>query len=203
MTWLYELDQSTFRAIHVGLRSDWLSPIFWLFSYSGLSQIQAAVALLMLRWPRTKHYTLPLLVTILVSGLIFAQGFKKLLISRERPSNLAISVPQEGWLANSFPSGHTTTAFAFAFMLVLMTWGSKNAVIGRWAIVWAFMVGVSRVYRGVHWPTDALAGACGGIFCSCLIYLVLRRMGKTLHLDQPTATLSGAEAARDISPQGS
>jgi undecaprenyl-diphosphatase len=199
VTWLYDLDQTAFRAIHVGLRSEWLTPLFWALSYSGLTQIQALVALVLLRWERTKHYTLPLLVTLLVSGTLIAQVVKKL-VPRERPSNLAISVPQEEWLANSFPSGHTTTSFAFATMLLLMTWGSRNAWIGRWAMVWAVAVGVSRVFRGVHWPTDVMAGACAGVFGACLVYLILRRLGKTLHLDQPTATLSGAEAARDTPP---
>ncbi|MGV3616735.1 MAG: phosphatase PAP2 family protein [Fimbriimonas sp.] len=196
MRLLYDLDQSVFRAIHVGWRSEILTPIFWLFSYSGLGWLQGLVALAMLRWERTKHYTLPLLVTIIFSGLVVAQGIKKLM-PRDRPSNLAVSIPQEEFFGNSFPSGHTTTSFAFATMLLLMTWGSRNAAIGRWAMVWAFAVGVSRVFRGVHWPTDAMAGACAGVFASCVVYLVLRHLGRITHLDTPSATLSGAEAARD------
>lgn len=195
MNGLYEFDQTVFRAIHVSLRSEWLTPIFWLLSYSGLGQVQAIVAIALLRWERTKQYTLPLLVTIIFSGLMVAQGVK-LLVPRDRPSNLIVAIEQEQFYGKSFPSGHTTTAFAFATMLLLMTWGSRNANIGRFAIVWALAVGTSRVFRGVHWPTDALAGACAGIFSACLIYLVLRRMGKILHLDQPGASLSGAEAER-------
>lgn len=195
MNALYEFDQTVFRAIHVSMRSEWLTPIFWLLSYSGLGQVQAIVALVLLCWERTKQYTLPLLVTIIVSGLMVAQGVK-LFIPRERPSRLLVAIEQEEFYGKSFPSGHTTTAFAFATMLLLMTWGSRNEKIGRWAMVWAFGVGVSRVFRGVHWPTDALAGACAGVFSACLVYLVLRKMGKILHLDQPGATLSGAEAER-------
>lgn len=196
MNWLYDFDQTVFRAVHVEMRSEWLTPFFWLLSYSGLGQIQAIVALALLRWQRTKHYTLPLLLTIIVSGLMVAQGVK-LLIPRDRPSNLRTAIPQEEFFSKSFPSGHTTTAFAFATMLLLMTWGSRNEKVGRWAMVWAFGVGTSRVFRGVHWPTDALAGACAGVFSACLIYLVLKKLGHALHLDQPDATLSGAEAARD------
>lgn len=195
MNGLYDFDQTVFRAIHVTMRSEWLTPIFWLLSYSGLGQVQAIAALVLLRWERTKHYTLPLLITIIFSGLMVAQLVKKL-IPRERPSNLLVAIPQEEFFSKSFPSGHTTTAFAFATMLLLMTWGSRNAKIGRWAMVWAFAVGTSRVFRGVHWPTDALAGACAGVFSACAIYLVLRRLGRTLHLDEPGATLSGAEAER-------
>lgn len=196
MNGLYDFDHAVFRAVHVGMRSEWLTPFFWLLSYSGLGQVQAIAALVLLRWERTKHYTLPLLLTIIFSGLIVAQGVK-LLVPRDRPSNLLIAIEQEDFHSKSFPSGHTTTAFAFATMLLLMTWGSRNQKIGRWAMVWAFGVGISRVFRGVHWPTDAIAGACAGVFSACLIYLVLKKLGHVLHLDRPDATLSGAEAARD------
>jgi undecaprenyl-diphosphatase len=192
---LYEFDQTVFRAVHIGWQSPILSLIFLVISTTGLGWVQALVALSLLKWERTKHYTLPLLITIIGSGLIVAQGIKEIL-PRERPSKLLIASPHETFYYSSFPSGHTTSSFAFATMLLLMTWGSRNAKIGRWAMVWACAVGVSRVFRGVHWPTDALGGACAGIFSGCLIYLILRRLGKILHLDQPTATLSGAEAER-------
>jgi undecaprenyl-diphosphatase len=155
----------------------------WALSYSGLSQVQALFALLLLRWQNTKALVMPLLVTILVAGIPVAQGLKRLL-PRDRPSNLFFAQPQEQWLANSFPSGHTTTAFAFATMLFLTTRGTQKQWIGWLAIVWAILVGISRIYRGVHWPSDALGGACAGIFSACAVYLILRKMGKELHNPQ-------------------
>ncbi|HWA83360.1 MAG TPA: phosphatase PAP2 family protein, partial [Fimbriimonadaceae bacterium] len=74
--------------------------------------------------------------------------------------------------ANSFPSGHTTTAFAIAFLLFLMTRKKECAWVGQVALGWAVLVGVSRVYRGVHWPTDVIGGAFAGLFSACLIYLL-------------------------------
>lgn len=192
---LQQMDLDIFRAIHVGFRAVWLDPVFWAFSYSGLAQVQLLFALVFLRFKETKYYVLPLLTTIAVSGLGVAQVVKRL-IPRERPSNLAIADPQEAWLMSSFPSGHTTTAFSVAAMLFLVTWGSKNAWMGRVAVVWAFLVGISRIYRGVHWPTDVAAGACAGIFGACAVYLILRKLGKQLHLDHPSASLSGQEVGR-------
>lgn len=187
---LHRFDQEAFRLIHVGWHSAILDAVFWVFSYSGLSQMQVLFSLLFLRWRETKYYVLPLLVTIFVAGLPVAQGIKRLL-PRERPSNLGYATPQEAWLANSFPSGHTTTACALATMLLLLTWGTPRAWMGRTAAVWGVLVGFSRVYRGVHWPTDALAGLCAGIFSACLVYLVLGKMGKQLHLEEPGVSLSG------------
>ena len=63
---------------------------------------------------------------------------------------------------NSFPSGHTSAAFAFA-AVVCMTckaWWAKAA-----AVVAAVLMGWSRLYVGVHFPTDVMAGALVGTAC--------------------------------------
>lgn len=62
----------------------------------------------------------------------------------------------------SFPSGHTTTAFALASVLAQ---GYKDKLwIGLTAYTVASLVGVSRIYDGKHWATDVLAGAALGTF---------------------------------------
>lgn len=183
----------TFRAIHVGMHRDWLDPLFWMLSYSGLGQVQAIAALCLIFFRAARAYVLPLLLTLLIAGVPVSQGVKHLM-GRERPSLLAISHPQEDFLYNSFPSGHSTTSFGLAFMLWLLTRKKDHAWIGQAALVWAALVGISRVYRGVHWPTDVLGGAFGGLFSAALVYLVLGTMGRLTHLDRPDASLSGQEA---------
>lgn len=190
-----------FRFINVEHRSPALGFVCLILSYLGLGQIQSVFALLCLRSPRTKHYTLPILITILVSGLVVAQTFKSV-ISRERPSNLSMAKPEERWLHDSFISGHTATSFAVAMMLILMTWGTRNQKYGLISMGLAVGVGYSRIYRGVHWPTDVLAGALAGIATACALFLVLRRLGHMAHLDPSTATLSGYDAERNAHPQG-
>jgi len=190
VTGLLRFDQDVFRAIHQGWHQPWLDPFFLVLSYSGLGQVQALFALLFLRKKDTKYFTLPLLATILISGLVVAQGLKQIL-ERDRPSNLAYALPQEAWLTNSFPSGHTTTSFAVATMLVLLTYGTRREWYGAVAFLWAVLVGISRIYRGVHWPTDVLAGLFAGILAAALTYLLLNRLGRQLHLETPAADLSG------------
>ena len=178
MDGLYRWDMTTFKAINVGWHSDLLTPIFWLLSYTGLSQVQIGLTLLFYRWPNCRRFILPIIASIAFSGLVLAQGLKHLVISRDRPSNLVYAIPQEEfWGKNSFPSGHTTTAFAVATMLMLMTVGTRRAWIGAVAMLWALGVGVSRVYRGVHWPSDALAGACAGALGAGIIYLWFSHKG--------------------------
>jgi membrane-associated phospholipid phosphatase len=64
---------------------------------------------------------------------------------------------------NSFPSGHTITAFAAAGAVCACLWASRQWPRDRWvtvlALVLAALVGVSRVAVGAHWPWDVLGGA--------------------------------------------
>ncbi|RYG36784.1 phosphatase PAP2 family protein [bacterium] len=144
----------------------------WALSYSGLGAMQAIYGLYWLRYPATKHRVLPLLLTLIVSGLGVAQLIKYFL-PRDRPSNLRIAVPSEEFWSKSFPSGHTTTAFAIATMMILLTYKSRRWWHGPLAWIWAIGVGISRVYRGVHWPSDVLTGALAGIFSACALWLVM------------------------------
>jgi undecaprenyl-diphosphatase len=185
---------NAFRVIHVDLHRDWLDPLFWVLTGTGLGWVEVLLILPLLRWKSTKYYVLPLLLTLLVSGFIMADGLK-LLVPRDRPSNLAITVLQdERDFARSFPSGHTSTAFGLAFMLLLLTRKTERAWVGQAAIIWASLVGFSRVYRGLHWPTDVIGGIFVGLFSAALVYAVLGAMGKIAHLDDPGASLSGQEA---------
>lgn len=189
---LWQFDQSLFRSIHVDLHRDWLDPVFWVISSTGLGWLQVIVILLVplavdlgheLRrrpffkavlscWKNPAFAVWPLVLTAAVSGLFFAQGVKRLIAARERPSLLDYANPQEGFLHNSFPSGHTTTSFAIAFMLFFLTWRTDKAWIGRYAFVWATLVGISRIYRGVHWPTDILGGIFAGLLSSSVVFLL-------------------------------
>jgi undecaprenyl-diphosphatase len=99
----------------------------------------------------------------------------KQLVKRPRPfrqmeglTNLI--VPQDFF---SFPSGHTAGAFVVALSVApCYPWLAIPACL------WAALVGFSRIYLGVHYPTDVLAGACLGIL-SVKAGLIL---GNCLHL---------------------
>jgi membrane-associated phospholipid phosphatase len=108
-------------------------------------------------------------VGALIVGQVLRVGLAAL-IARPRP-------PRGDWAATaagySFPSGHTVSATLAAGLLCL---GLLRTVRSAWriagiavAICWAILDGASRVYQGVHWPSDVLAG---WLFGSALILLI-------------------------------
>ncbi|MFD1630254.1 phosphatase PAP2 family protein [Pseudopedobacter beijingensis] len=71
---------------------------------------------------------------------------------------------------NSFPSGHTTSAFAMATTIALLSGNKKLGVV---AICIAFLAGYSRVYLGQHFVEDIWFGSFLGVSTSCLYLLLL------------------------------
>ena len=81
----------------------------------------------------------------------------------------------------SFPSGHALQAtVAFLIIGALAAQAQQGprirALIYAAAILLTLLVGISRVYLGVHWPTDVLAGWCLGTAWAALWWPVLRRV---------------------------
>jgi len=161
------IDENVLRWIGETLRADWLNPIMMFYTTlgnGGLIFIAAAVLLLFFR--RTRRAGAAAGVAMIL-GLLFTNLIIKPLVARPRPW-----VVMEGWQAlvissdmNSFPSGHTTAAFAFAMAICAVLpkkWAKAAALIA------AALMGFSRLYVGVHFPTDVLAGAVIGTACGLI-----------------------------------
>jgi len=73
---------------------------------------------------------------------------------------------------SSFPSGHATGSFAFASSITVEAarhWPRHAKLVGALAYGGAFLDGVSRVYRDMHWPSDVAAGALIGTVSGILV----------------------------------
>lgn len=111
--------------------------------------------------------------TLIASSLV-TMGLKYS-FRRNRPFNTdPFIVPASSGGSPSFPSGHTSEAFATATSLTL-AWPKWWVAVP--AYTWAGAVGYSRMYLGVHYPSDVLAGAVVGAGSAWLMY----KANKWLH----------------------
>jgi undecaprenyl-diphosphatase len=111
-------------------------------------------------------------LSILESQLLTAACTSALkhIIDRQRPGVHDPSfIPVVTELSASFPSGHTGEAFATA-TAVSIAYPKWYVIIPAYS--WAALVGYSRMYLGVHYPTDVLAAAILGSGCSFLVYKI-------------------------------
>lgn len=143
---------------------DLLMPLVTLLGEDGLFSI--ALALLLLCFPKTRKAGAALAVGLLLQ-LFLLNGLLKPFIGRTRPFLVDSSVPLLiAPLADaSFPSGHTACAFLTAAVLSRRF---RRGAIGFFAV--AVMVGFSRLYLFVHYPTDVLCGALCGVLLGWLSY---------------------------------
>ncbi len=98
---------------------------------------------------------------------LFAANILGQLVGRLRPYEASVEILRlipPPLTAHAFPSGHTSVAFACAAALTL-----GSPAWGMAALVLATAVGFCRVFAGVHYPSDVVAGAVLGILCAIII----------------------------------
>lgn len=134
---------------------DWFMPAVSSLGNNGWIWILLTVLLML--YPKTRK-TGAVLALALSLELLCCNGILKPLIDRVRPCAVRdfspfIAPPQDA----SFPSGHTAASFAAVGGL-----HASGSRLWKPALVLAILIGVSRLYLYVHWPSDVLAGAVLG-----------------------------------------
>jgi undecaprenyl-diphosphatase len=135
-----------------------------------------------------RHFSQTLFVLGSTAGAFAVSMLLKSLFARGRPD----LVPHGSHVyTSSFPSGHSTMAAAVYLTLgLLLARFQERRVLKAWilgcAVTLTLLVGVSRVYLGVHWPSDVLAGWALGATWALLCWAIawwLQRRGQV----EPTA----------------
>ena len=152
------LDVQLFYWIFEGWRADWLTPIMVFFS-DALKTLPGRIGAVLMwgyllwRGGKARAFALWLLPVLILTNE--TSDLLKAWVGRERP---CVALPIEALTgkltSGSFPSAHAANMSALV--------GTATALWGRRALLWLFwlplMVGLSRVYVGVHYPSDVAAG---------------------------------------------
>lgn len=158
---IVELDGNILLFIQEVIRNPILTPVFQFVTTLGnAGMIWILICILLLLRKSTRRIgwmgLLALLGSLLVNNILL-----KNIVERPRPYDIIeglqplITRPKDF----SFPSGHTGSSFAAAAVF----YRNLPKQFGIWMILLAALIGVSRLYLGVHYPTDVLAGMLLGV----------------------------------------
>ena len=173
------------------LAGGFFTPFFEFISELGHGGIPLIIiALILMVFRKTRKYGTAMLIGIAIGALI-TNCCLKILIARSRPytdetkaffntdlyQRLWLTVGQNVESDKSFPSGHTTAAFASMTPLFLI--GNKK--ISWTAFVFAFLMAIARIYLVVHFASDVLAGILVGVTAGIIAYLISIRIPSSFY----------------------
>ena len=175
------MDTYIYQAINGLSRRYWLVDYIAIFTaeYFGYFLVLTALFFILKekKWrDRIYFFSLISLSLILSRGII--TEIIKFFSHRQRPFALLNIQPliEKNDIYMSFPSGHAAFYFALAFSILLFYFAKEKKFknkTGFWFLGFAVLIGVFRIFAGIHWPMDVLVGAIIGIASSFLVKIIL------------------------------
>lgn len=175
-------DQSITLAVHN--LYEWggvfFSPTMEFISLLGKGGIALIIlSLVLMFFPKNRRFGTAMAIGLAI-GAICTNLFIKVAVARPRPYADAAGVYYPLWQMmgqhmesdRSFPSGHTTAAFAS--MIPLFALGNKK--VSWLVLLFAFMMGISRIYLVVHFPSDVLGGIIVGTVAGILAVIIVKKI---------------------------
>ncbi|MBO6111526.1 MAG: phosphatase PAP2 family protein [Lachnospiraceae bacterium] len=164
--------------IQENIRNEVLDPIMLAITSLGNAGIVwIIISLILLIIKKTRKIGICCAVALILQ-LTLINGILKNIVGRIRPYevidglNCLVGVQKDP----SFPSGHTTSSFAVAWII----FKKLPKKFGIPALILAALIALSRLYVGVHYPTDVLAGVFIGILLGILAIIITDRLFERL-----------------------
>lgn len=158
------------------LRANFLTPLMQLITALGNGgAFWIVLTVLLLLFKNTRKAGICCALALLLDLLVVNIAIKPL-VARIRPYQVLEKITVLTNLPGdySFPSGHSAASFAAAWAL-WRTWGGKR---GAGALILAACIALSRLYVGVHYPTDVLFGAAIGLAVAEVAVRILRALSQ-------------------------
>lgn len=173
LSFLSSIDGNILLWIQENLRSEFLTPLFRFITTTGNGGlIWIAITCFLLAFKKTRKTGI-VSALALVFSLLFTNLLIKPLVARIRPYEVieGLTILIEKPHDFSFPSGHSSAAFATAWVM----FRKLSKKIGIPALIYAFLMAFSRLYFGVHYPTDVIGGVILGILYATAAMRVVER----------------------------
>ena len=165
-------DVPLLRLIH-GLSVPWLDVLVKAITQLGGTLFILPVFVVLLIWfYQRRKFEAARLLLFIVGGAGVINMTLKLLFHRARPALWQALVTEHSF---SFPSGHAMASSALAFAVMAICWRTKwkwHAVI--LGSLYILMIGFTRLYLGVHYPSDIIGGWCISLAWALVVYRTLR-----------------------------
>lgn len=159
------------------LRNPFLTIVMQVITFLGSDILLLFSSLISIFLVLRKHKREGLLFIFVLGMTALVNIFLKSVIQRPRPTTDPLIITS----SYSFPSGHAMNSFVFytlvAYFVYHFTKKKRlSAIISTFSLLLIALIGLSRVYLGVHYPTDVLGGYTAGFF----IFITMLAMKRTL-----------------------
>lgn len=165
-------DNEILLAIH-SRATPFFDSVFSIGTNLGGAPVVALVSVVMVSaLVRRRLYVRALTVALIIGGSSVANIVLKNVFERARPELWVRLVQEQSF---SFPSGHAMASMALASALILLVWNTRwrNITIGI-AALYVLFIGFSRLYLGVHYPTDILGGWIAATVWTAFVIILFR-----------------------------
>lgn len=172
---IQNIDFSILNFIYENIQNEILNlPMIFISTLGNKGFIFIIVTTILLFTKKYRKIGITLLISLII-GLVVVNIILKPSIARIRPYeiNQSINLLINKMHDYSFPSGHTLASFEFATAIFLY-----NKKWGYVSFIFALLMGFSRMYLYVHFPTDVICGAILGILFSIISYHITKLIYK-------------------------